>query len=150
MYKRIKGITLIELLLYLSLIAIIFASEICLIGFARAQKQKAEESIMISEIESLFMYSKEYSLANNCICQVIVDNPKNSIKVKSSKDMDKIREINLNKMKIYNANRYLYTVGNDGRIGEGGTICISSDESKKKFEFVIGVGTDNIRINEVK
>lgn len=140
-----KGVTLIELILYLAILSIILSSSIILIGFTRMQKNKIDMKITIKSIDDLLMYGKQYCLTNRVYGKVLIDVSNGKVKFLNEKDNVAKEVIVKNATITVSTEVHEYKIQPNGRISKGTTISLDYGHNNR-VDIKIGVGVDNINI----
>jgi hypothetical protein len=141
--RRKKGLVLMDLLLYLSLCTVIFASAVSLSYFCKMKKIQIQNKTNSIAIGEFLMFSKEYCLSNGVMGTIVLDFS-NNLMYLMGENSKRIKELKLEEVSLSKSSSFrMISISTQGRITSGGTISFE-DENKVMHSITIGVGSDTI------
>ncbi|MDZ4991613.1 type IV pilin [Clostridium perfringens] len=142
MYKKKKGFTLGEVIIYLGITSLILALPTSFILITeRAYELKVESEV--NAIHDFLMEAKQLSIKDNSYGEIIFDNLENILIYKN-----KIRYsfLKLEAVKINNNMNNLITISDMGMINNAGTILITDkNNNQRKITITVGLGKINVK-----
>lgn len=146
MYKKKKGVTLIESIAYISIIILITTLLPISIKMIKNTKNIVIINDEIGEIHSFLMLSKYLSRNEKRTGNIYYKKENNSFTYNNNKS---VRNLLLENINVYDINSRNGTIDIDssGKITSACTITLE-DESKKKYKITIGVGSELIEIKK--
>ncbi|ELC8441734.1 type IV pilin [Clostridium perfringens] len=142
MYKKKKGFTLGEVIIYLGITSLILALPTSFILITeRAYELKVESEV--NAIHDFLMEAKQLSIKDNSYGEIIFDNLENILIYKN-----KIRYsfLKLEAVKVSNNMNNLITISDMGMINNAGTILITDkNNNQRKITITVGLGKINVK-----
>lgn len=142
MYKKKKGFTLGEVIIYLGITSLILALPTSFILITeRAYELKVESEV--NAIHDFLMEAKQLSIKDNSYGEIIFDNLENILIYKN-----KIRYsfLKLEAVKVSNNMNNLINISDMGMINNSGTILITDkNNNQRKITITVGLGKINVK-----
>ena len=142
MYKRKKGFTLGEVIIYLGITSLILALPTSFIWITeRAYELKVESEV--NAIHDFLMEAKQLSIKDNSYGEIIFDNLENILIYKN-----KIRYsfLKLEAVKVSNNMNNLINISDMGMMKNAGTITITDkNNNQRKITIVPGIWKINVK-----
>lgn len=142
MYKKKKGFTLGEVIIYLGITSLILALPTSFILITeRAYELKVESEV--NAIHDFLMEAKQLSIKDNSYGEIIFDNLENILIYKN-----KIRYsfLKLEAVKVSNNMNNLINISDMGMINNAGTILITDkNNNQRKITITVGLGKINVK-----
>lgn len=142
MYKKKKGFTLGEVIIYLGITSLILALPTSFILITeRAYELKVESEV--NAIHDFLMEAKQLSIKDNSYGEIIFDNLENILIYKN-----KIRYsfLKLESVKVSNNMNNLINISDMGMINNSGTILITDkNNNQRKITITVGLGKINVK-----
>lgn len=142
MYKKKKGFTLGEVIIYLGITSLILALPTSFILITeRAYELKVESEV--NAIHDFLMEAKQLSIKDNSYGEIIFDNLENILIYKN-----KIRYsfLKLEAVKVSTNMNNLINISDMGMINNAGTILITDkNNNQRKITITVGLGKINVK-----
>lgn len=142
MYKKKKGFTLGEVIIYLGITSLILALPTSFILLTeRAYELKVESEV--NAIHDFLMEAKQLSIKDNSYGEIIFDNLENILIYKNK---TRYSFLKLEAVKVSNNINNLITISDMGMINNAGTILITDkNNNQRKITITVGLGKINVK-----
>lgn len=142
MYKKKKGFTLGEVIIYLGITSLILALPTSFILITeRAYELKVESEV--NAIHDFLMEAKQLSIKDNSYGEIIFDNLENILIYKNK---TRYSFLKLEAVKVSNNINNLITISDMGMINNAGTILITDkNNNQRKITITVGLGKINVK-----
>lgn len=142
MYKKKKGFTLAELIIYLGVTSLILALPTSFMLIKESAYNLKVES-EINAIHDFLMEAKQLSRKDNSYGEITFDNLENTL-IYSNKISHSF--LKLEAVKVTNNMNNIIAISNMGMINNAGTILITDkNNNQRKITITVGLGKINVK-----